>query len=71
MKKIICYRRGCNNRAQWTIPGRQPVHLCTTHMRELFPNQNIAVQRIEFVQAVGPTEFKEQEGDDGEEARTS
>jgi hypothetical protein len=67
MRKIVCYRRGCNNRAQWTIPGRQPVHLCTKHMRELFPNQNITAQQI----VVGPTEFKKSEDDNGEEARTS
>ena len=61
MRKIICYRRGCNNRAQWTIPGK--AHLCTTHMRELFPNRNITVQRV------GPTEFKDLEEEDG--ARTA
>ena len=60
MKKITCYYRGCNNRAQWTIPGNPAVHLCTKHMRELFPNQNITVQRIE----VGPTEFKNTEEED-------
>ena len=67
MRKIICYRRGCNNRAQWTIPGQQAVHLCTKHMRELFPNQNITVQRI----LVGPTEFKDVEEDNGEDTSTA
>ena len=57
MRKIICYKKGCNDRAQWTILGGQIVHLCTTHMRELFPNQNITVQRV------GPTEFKEEPED--------
>lgn len=66
MRTIICYRRGCSNRAQWTIPGRQTVHLCTKCMRELFPNQGITVQRI----VIGPTEFKEAEGDDGGDTET-
>jgi hypothetical protein len=65
VRVIICYRRGCNNRAQWTIPGSQLVHLCTTHMRELFPNQNITVQRIEQLPVAGPTEFKDVEEEDG------
>ena len=68
MKKIVCYRRGCNNRAQWTIPGRQTIHLCTKHMRELFPDQEIVAQQI----VVGPTEFKEElEDDNGEHTRTA
>lgn len=71
MKMIICYRRGCSNIAQWTLPGRQTVHLCTKHMRELFPNQDITVQRIETFPVAGPTEFKEQEDDDGEQTRAA
>lgn len=66
MRTIICYRRGCNNRAQWVVPGHQPVHLCTKHLRELFPNQNIPVQQI----VIGPTEFKEAEEDNGGDTGT-
>lgn len=68
MRKIICYRRGCSNPAQWVLPGQQAVHLCTTHLRELLPNQNIVVQQI----VVGPTEFKDESEDNNvEHARTT
>lgn len=56
MKKIVCYRRGCNNAAKWTVPGNPTVHLCTRHMRELFPKQ-VLPQEIKY----GPTEFKDVE----------
>lgn len=63
MKKITCYRRGCNNQAQWVLPGRQSIHLCTEHMRELLPKRDIVVQQI----VVGPTEYKdEREDNDGQ-----
>ena len=68
MRKITCYRKGCNNRAQWIVPGRQAIHLCTTHMRELLPKRDIVVQQI----VVGPTEFKEEsEGTNGEHTGTT
>lgn len=63
MRKTICYRKGCNNRAQWIIPGRQAIHLCTKHMRELLPKRDIIVQQI----VVGPTEFKDPEESNGRE----
>jgi hypothetical protein len=71
MKNIICYKKGCNNRAQWIIPGRQTIHLCTKHMRELFPNQNLTVQRVAPFPVVGPMEHKDLEDDDGRETRTA
>jgi len=35
MRKIVCYRRGCNNQATWKIPGNPTVYLCTVCMRRL------------------------------------
>lgn len=59
MRKIICYRIGCKIPAKWTIPGQPVVHLCTKHMRELFPDKEINVLEVTRLPAVGPTEEKE------------
>ena len=67
MRETICYKKGCNNVAQWIVPGRQAIHLCTKHMRELFPKRDIVVQQI----VVGPTEHKDLEDTDGEETGTA
>ena len=60
MRKILCYRRGCSNKASWEIPGRQPLHLCTSCLRRLHPNLAVEdLRRIPMEVSYGPTEFKE------------
>ena len=58
MRKIFCYRMRCKIPAKWTIPGRPVVHLCTKHMRELFPDKRINVLEVIRLPAIGPTEEK-------------
>lgn len=55
MKKIVCYRRGCNHQAQYEVPGRNgKLHLCRICLLDLYPDADMASRRME----VGPTEFK-------------
>ena len=60
MRKIVCYRQGCSNQAQWEIPGRRTLHLCTGCVRRLFPGISVEdLQRVPRDVSHGPTEFKE------------
>ena len=59
--KIVCYRRGCNAEATYTVPGSPVIHLCTKHMQELFADKQVIVAPVSKgprQEAVGPTEFK-------------
>ena len=59
VKKIICYRMGCNLPSKWKIPGHPVTYLCTKHMRELFPDKVVNVVEAVQLPAIGPTEEKE------------
>lgn len=61
MRKIICYRRGCNNLAEYEIPGTPVLHLCMGCVKKLYPTAvvyKMEPRRPEF----GPDEFKFEEG---------
>jgi len=50
MRKIICYRRGCNRPAKWTIPGPPPVHVCTQCLKLVF-GQSVNIRALRQVES--------------------
>lgn len=59
MRDIICYRKGCRNKATWEIPGHPVLYICTACLKILYP-RGVNPRHIE----VGPTEFKEEKLDE-------
>lgn len=59
LKKIICYRKGCNNPAKWTVPGNVQIHVCDNCLKYLIMQGLQLEGRVTPI--VGPSEFKEED----------
>ena len=61
MKKIVCYRRGCNHPAKYELPGGDgnSLHVCRQCLLDLYPKAIVIYREPEPRLEVGPTEFKE------------